>query len=238
MFKLACCWLVVLLAGCAGGLSPNFDQRHPVLVVIHHTGDESLARAQQVLTDPATKVSAHYLIDRDGRLVQLVAEAHRAWHAGAARWGGIEDVNSASIGIELVNNGDEVFPEPQIRTLLGLLADLKQRHHLPTVAFVGHADVAPKRKADPNRYFPWQVLAEKGFGRWCFQPSAADASVRSSQTVQAEDLIGLRALGYEMSDPDATIKAFRRHFLGLDGEPLFGLPERQVLRCLLQQSGN
>lgn len=235
------CCLPALLAACSTSPSwipsPNFDQRHPVLVIIHHTGDDSLERARKVLTDPATKVSAHYLIDRDGRQLQLVAESDRAWHAGAARWGAIEDVNSASIGIELVNDGAEPFPEPQIRALLVLLAELKQRHHLPTEAFIGHADVAPRRKADPSQYFPWRTLAEQGFGRWCFQPSvsvsAAEEAVQAD-TVSAGDLLGLRALGYEISDPAATVKAFRRHFLAQEGPAQFSAPERAVLDCLLQ----
>lgn len=229
--------LPLLLMGCVGpaprSLSPNFDQRHPVLVVIHHTGDESLERAKSVLTDPAMKVSAHYLIDRDGTVLPLVDENERAWHAGAARWGVIEDVNSASIGIELVNNGDEAFPDAQIGALLDVLADLKRRHHLPRDAFVGHADVAPKRKADPNQYFPWATLAARGFGLWC--PTADGGSVNDADGTTAEDVRGLRALGYDMSDPDAAIRAFRRHFLSEVGPARFGDRERRILGCLLDQ---
>lgn len=230
----------ILLAGCAGpGRLPqwqgsaNFDERHPVLVVIHHTGDANLDKARATLTDPAMKVSAHYLLGRDGSVQQLVAEEARAWHAGAARWGVVEDVNSASIGIELDNDGNEPFAAEQIARLLVLLDELKTRHHLPAAAFVGHADVAPKRKSDPSRYFPWRRLAQAGFGLWCDAPPV-DAGADARTEATADDLLKLRALGYDISDGPAAIRAFRRHYLQDDGPAQVGQRERQLLVCLLQ----
>jgi N-acetylmuramoyl-L-alanine amidase len=106
-------------------------------------------------------VSAHYVIARDGTVYQLVDERARAWHAGDSLWGGMTDLNSASLGIELDNNGAEPFPDVQISALLALLTDLQQRYRIPARNFLGHADIAPKRKGDPSPYFPWQLLAQR-----------------------------------------------------------------------------
>ena len=168
-----CCFLPALLAGCASLpasrtteeiASPNFDQRKPNYVILHHTGSDNADRALRTLTSAESRVSAHYLIDRDGKTIQLVEESARAWHAGKSYWGGNTDMNSVSVGIELDNNGSEPFAEAQIEALLILLADLKQRHNIPAANFIGHADVAPARKEDPSAFFPWDVLAQNGFG--------------------------------------------------------------------------
>src|SRR5512143_1087954 len=177
MSRLRAAYLVVLMVaflwGCAptpqrAGIptewrpSPNFNERRPNLVVLHHTGSDTAERALRTLSSPALEVSAHYLVGRDGTVYQLVDERARAWHAGAARWGAITDVNSSSLGIELVNDGEEPYAEPQIVALLALLADIRQRYRIPAANFIGHADVAPRRKVDPGRNFPWQRLAEQG----------------------------------------------------------------------------
>ena len=128
--------------------SPNFDARRPNLVVIHHTTNSTLDTALDTLTSPERKVSAHYLIGREGRIVQLVDEGQRAWHAGRSWWGGMTDVNSASIGIELDNDGSEPFADTQIDALLALLADISARYPIPAANYVGHADVAPGRKGE------------------------------------------------------------------------------------------
>ncbi len=179
---------VLLLAACAtpprGVLKPytplpvverpsvNFGARRPNYVVIHHTSDDNAEDALRTLTNPRLEVSSHYLIGRDGRLYYLVDELARAWHAGEAYWGGVTDLNSVSIGIELDNNGAEPFAEPMIETLLQLLADLKTRYKIPTANFLGHGDIIPGRKVDPSRYFPWKRLADAGYGLWCEQPYA------------------------------------------------------------------
>lgn len=208
--------------------SPNFDERRPNLVVIHHTSDDTVDEAMATLTAPARKVSAHYLVGRDGAVIQLVDERARAWHAGVSYWGGQTDINSASIGIELDNNGFEPFPEAQITALLALLADLKARYNLPAANFVGHADVAPGRKDDPSSLFPWKRLAESGFGLWCDGPGVAAPENFDLPT-------GLMALGYNPANT-ASLAAFRAHFVREDGVGESELARTaSVLACLLRQ---
>ena len=185
--------------------SPNFNTRSPAFVVIHYTSSPSAAYALRTLTNPAAEVSAHYLIQRDGTILQLVDERLRAWHAGESRWGATVDVNSASIGIELDNDGFEPYPPAQIDALLALLADLRDRHHVPATNVVGHGDVAPTRKRDPGPLFPWRTLAAHGFGLWCEPPFVPAAP-------GFDPLLGLRAIGYDTRDPSAAISAFRLHF--------------------------
>ena len=205
--------------------SPNFDARRPTLVVLHHTSNNSTDRALTTLTSPERKVSAHYLIGRDGEIIQLVEEKQRAWHAGESWWGGNIDVNSASIGIELDNNGDEPFPDVQIDVLLGLLTDLQQRYNIPRANFIGHADVAPGRKVDPSAWFPWRRLAENGFGLWCDAPYPP--------APEAGDLaLALTALGYSPLTPDASRRAFLLHYAAGD-ESLPADSERALAFCLL-----
>jgi N-acetylmuramoyl-L-alanine amidase len=148
--------------------SPNFGDRRGrqvELIVLHYTV-LNCAEAVQKLCDPLAEVSAHYLIDRDGAVLTLVDESCRAWHAGAGDWGGEGDVNSRSIGIELVNSGAEPFPEPQIGALERLLGDLLARHALPAQAVIGHSDMAPDRKTDPGARFDWRRLALQGLSVW------------------------------------------------------------------------
>jgi N-acetylmuramoyl-L-alanine amidase len=209
--------------------SPNFDQRRPNFVVLHQTSNNNAATALATLTDPRRRVSAHYLIGRDGVVMQLVDESARAWHAGDSWWGGMSDLNSASIGIELDNTGDEPFAEPQVLALLALLEDLRARHRIPAANVLGHGDVAPGRKVDPSRLFPWQRLAQRGFGLWCDAPAAA-------APVGFDALLGLQALGYDVSAPAVTRQAFRRHFLASDADAAELAPgEQALLHCLLQK---
>ena len=209
--------------------SPNVNERRPNFVVIHHTSSSTAARAIAVLTDPQSEVSAHYLIGRDGRLYQLVDERLRASHAGVSYWGGNTDLNSSSIGIELDNNGEEPFAEAQITVLLKLLGELRERHRIPAANFLGHGDIAPGRKVDPSRYFPWKRLAEQGFGQWC-DPAPQAPALTESRTA-------LQAFGYDVSDPSAAMAAFRRHFMGRDTAAAADLSEeeRGVLACLLER---
>lgn len=208
--------------------SPNFDQRRPNFVVLHHTTNSTLGQALGTLTDPRRMVSAHYLIGRDGQVVQLVDEFQRAWHAGDSWWGGVTDLNSASLGIELDNTGDEAFAEPQIEALLALLADLRARHRIPSANILGHGDVAPGRKIDPSRHFPWARLAAQGFGLWCEKPLAA-------APVGFDSLLGLQALGYSVLVPSAARAAFRRHYAGSDEAGELDADELGLLQCLLQR---
>ena len=208
--------------------SPNFDGRKPNFVIIHHTTDSTADEALAVLTDPARKVSAHYLIARDGRLVQLVAETQRAWHAGDSYWGGQRDLNSASIGIELDNDGHEPFAAAQIEMLLALLSDLKTRYNIPAANFLGHADVAPGRKVDPSASFPWRLLAQHGFGLWCDPPFAAAPAELPSELM-------LQAFGYKVWNPDAATASFKLHFAPDDPSPLLNEKDRAMLYCLLAE---
>lgn len=191
--------------------SPNHSARKPMLIVLHYTEQESVAKSLHTLRtrNSGGPVSAHYLIGERGDLYQLVADERRAWHAGGGNWGTISDVNSASIGIEIDNDGREPFTEAQIATLLRLLDDLCTRHGIPRTHVIAHADMAPTRKIDPGRLFPWQRLAEAGFGRW----PAAD---RGPAPSGFDPVLALRLLGYPLDDPAATIRAFHLHYRGID----------------------
>jgi N-acetylmuramoyl-L-alanine amidase len=209
-------------------ISPNFDARRPTFVVIHHTSDSSAEEALDVLTDRERKVSAHYLIGRDGKLFQLVDETARAWHAGESYWGGQRDLNSASIGIELDNNGREPFADAQIQSLLALLSDLKSRYNVSDANFLGHADVAPGRKTDPSRFFPWKRLAEQGFGLWCDPPYPSAPAGLDSELL-------LQALGYNVWNVDAAVSAFKLHFSPEDPSRQMTEKDRSMLYCLVLQ---
>lgn len=225
----------LLLSGCAGlsapegvrwQASPNFDERRPNFIILHQTTNAALEPALRTLTDPQRKVSAHYLIGRDGTLIQLVDEKQRAWHAGQSWWGGLTDLNSASIGIELDNTGDEPFAEPQILRLLDLLTELRERHKIPATNVLAHGDVAPRRKVDPSHLFPWERLARAGHGLWCFSPVAA-------APLGFDPTLAMQALGYDLSDEIAARRAFRRHFLAEEnGEP-WRRVDIDLLACLL-----
>ncbi len=209
--------------------SPNFNERKPNFVILHHTSGDTADQALRALADPLRSVSAHYLVGRDGRIIQLVDERARAWHSGESKWGANTDLNSASLGIELDNNGSEPFPDVQISALLRLLADIGERYHIPVANFLGHADVAPRRKTDPSRYFPWKTLADHGFGLWCDPPFPQPPLVFDATAT-------LRALGYDTGNPEAAIRAFNLHFL--PGELSSALTERSrgLLYCLYQKA--
>jgi len=208
--------------------SPNFDERRPNFVIIHHTGDNAPDQALGTLTNPRRAVSAHYLIERTGTIHQLVDERARAWHAGESKWGASTDINSSSLGIELDNNGHEPFSEAQISALLALLIDIQERHRIPQANVLGHADVAPRRKTDPSRHFPWRTLAEHGFGLWCDPPFR-------QLPVPFDDSVGLQALGYDISDVGAAIAAFKLHFMPDESSRVMSDHDRALLQCLLEQ---
>jgi N-acetylmuramoyl-L-alanine amidase len=192
--------------------SPNHGPRRGSaaidMLVIHYTGMSSATAALARMCDPAAAVSAHYLIDEDGTVWQLVAEAERAWHAGAAGWGGVGDVNSRSIGIELQNPGHDLgyrdFPAAQIAALTDLAGDILARHRIPPERVLGHADVAPSRKQDPGERFPWRALAGAGIGLW---PDFTQGTAESADARR-----DLAAIGYEVADLAAAITAFQRHW--------------------------
>lgn len=201
--------------------SPNWNERQlPVtMVVLHYTGMESADEALTRLCDASAEVSAHYMIDEDGTVIALVPEDKRAWHAGRSSWRGITDVNSASIGIELVNPGHEFgyrpFPEAQIDALLPLLAGILDRHDIARANVVGHSDVAPARKQDPGELFDWERLADHGLALPTPRPR-----MRLVYDEPGAFFLALERFGYDISDGRAALVAFQRRFRPriVDGE--------------------
>jgi len=196
--------------------SPNHDARPPGaaidMLVLHYTGMKTADEALNRLCDATAKVSAHYTIDRTGRIWRHVAEERRAWHAGASFWAGEKNVNARSIGIELVNPGHEFgytpFPEEQIAALLELCHNIFTRHAIPARRVLGHSDVAPARKTDPGELFPWQTLAAAGIGLWPGTPLP---------TAEGNFAATLSRFGYGVPPQgEAPLKdviaAFQRHF--------------------------
>jgi N-acetylmuramoyl-L-alanine amidase len=197
----------------------NLSMRRPNFVIIHHTAQNSCEQTLQTFTLPRTQVSTHYVICKDGTVHHMLNDLLRAHHAGVSKWGNTTDLNSSSIGIELDNNGFEPFAETQMNSLLLLLDRLKKAYSIPASNFIGHGDIAPTRKNDPNWRFPWKLLAEKGFGYW--YDDAANIIVPAGfNNIQA-----LRIVGYDMKDTNAAIIGFKRHWLqdttrGLNPEQL------------------
>jgi N-acetylmuramoyl-L-alanine amidase len=187
----------------------NFDLRKPNFVIIHHTAQNSCEQTLKTFTLERTKVSAHYVICKDGTIHHMLNDYLRAWQAGVSKWGNFTDINSSSIGIELDNNGNEPFPESQITSLMKLLDTLKSHYSIPTANFIGHADVAPGRKNDPSHYFPWQALSQRGFGLW-YDTTAVEVPDYFNAT-QA-----LRIIGYNVKDTLAAIRSFKIHFVPQD----------------------
>ena len=207
--------------------SPNFDARTgpPDLIVLHYTGMPTGAAALERLRDPAAKVSAHNLVEEDGRIFSLVPEARRAWHAGRSFWRGDTDINARSVGVEIVNPGHEfgyrAFPDAQIDAVIELVADIRSRWSVDDACILGHADVAPDRKEDPGELFPWRRLAEAGHGLWVDPAPAPGPALGEGDegpgvfALQA----GLTRLGYDSAPSGrydagtATIvRAFQRHW--------------------------
>jgi N-acetylmuramoyl-L-alanine amidase len=193
--------------------SPNFDARAlPVsMLVLHYTGMADAASAIDRLRNPAAKVSCHYLVDEDGRVLRMVDEEKRAWHAGRAYWRGLTDVNGASIGIEIVNPGHEFgyrpFPEAQMEALVPLVADIVGRHRIRPPYVVGHSDVAPARKQDPGELFDWARLARLGLAmerpsRNLIDPLWTDGGF----------LLALERYGYDVHKRKEAVAAFQRRF--------------------------
>lgn len=202
--------------------SPNCGARKPEqghapeidTLVIHYTGMMPTERARDWLCDPASQVSAHYLLDEDGTGWRLVAEEDRAWHAGVGSWRGWHDINSRSIGIELSNPGHDYgyrdFPDAQIAALIALSRDILARHPIPAHNVVAHGDIAPDRKIDPGERFPWARLAAEGIGLW---PDAA-ALIDTAAPMLDAPIIMLSEIGYDTENYDdkTIISAFQRRF--------------------------
>jgi N-acetylmuramoyl-L-alanine amidase len=201
--------------------SPNFNERAlPItMIVLHYTGMESAAAAIARLRDPAAEVSAHYVVDEDGTVLRLVPDEKRAWHAGKSHWREWDDVNSVSLGIEIVNPGHEFgyrpFPEAQVDAVVRLVAHLKDRYEITRGNIVGHSDVAPARKRDPGELFPWGRLA-----RLRLALPRPTKNLMDPFWTEAGFCLALERFGYDVTDRMAAIMAFQRRFRPelIDGE--------------------
>jgi N-acetylmuramoyl-L-alanine amidase len=251
----------------------NFNMRRPNYVVIHHTAQNSVEQTLKTFTMPRTNVSAHYVIGRDGEIYHMLNDYFRAWHGGTGKWGNNTDLNSSSIGIELDNNGSEPFPEAQINSLLDILAILKERHRIPAANFIGHSDMAPSRKVDPNPNFPWKRLAEKGYGLWyddgdelpdrtavLDRTIIPDSSIVVDKTIILDSTIvfermvilnrypapdtipehfdpmeALRIIGYDTTDPESAIRAFKLHFIQEEVDTVLSQEDKKVLYKLYKK---
>src|SRR5690606_1804721 len=154
--------------------------------------------------------SAHYVVGRDGVVYQMLNDYVRAWHAGNGKWGNVTDMNSCSLGIEIDNNGSEPFSDSQISSLIKLLDFLKDKYGIPQGNFIAHSDLAPARKSDPSKHFPWKRLADAGFGYWY------DAYNMAEPPADFNSLLALRVIGYDISNQAAAIKAFKLHYIQTD----------------------
>lgn len=211
-------------------VSPNFGPRRettrPDMIVLHYTGMKTGAGAEAWLCDPASEVSSHYLVHEDGHIVQMVRESDRAWHAGKSSWFGRTDINSCSIGIEIVNPGHSLgyrsFPKRQIDAVIGLCKGIVRRHSIPAQRVLAHSDVAPGRKIDPGEKFPWKALFEAGVGHLVeAAPVRRGAALKVSDTgaeVEAlQSMLALYGYGVEISgafdrQTEIVVDAFQRHF--------------------------
>lgn len=228
--------------------SPNFNERkslgggavRPSMIILHYTGMKTAEEALERLCDPKSEVSAHYVIEESGKIHQLVDNGKRAWHAGKSYWEGLTDINSSSIGIEIVNKGHDFgyqeFPDKQIRVLEGVLKSLIQEYDIAPDKILGHSDIAPGRKVDPGEKFPWRRLAQKDIGLWAtpmemdFQ--AAEDLILNELAVL--ELLGAYGYNIEIEFP-VLIQEFHRHFYpermdSLDGA---GVPDVATIARLL-----
>ncbi len=193
--------------------SPNFDERSlPVSVlVLHYTGMPDAASAISWLANPESKVSAHYVVTEDGQVVRMVDEDKRAWHAGKSYWRGTTDINSASIGVEIVNPGHEwgyrPFPDSQLGALIPLIHDIKERYRITRGNVVGHSDIAPARKLDPGELFPWHKLA-----RLRLALPRPTKNLMDPHWSDGGFMLALERFGYDITEPQAAVMAFQRRF--------------------------
>lgn len=230
--------------------SPNFSERvgvdGPDILIMHYTGMQSCEAAVQRLTDPVARVSSHYTVDEDGTVYVHVDEAKRAWHAGVSHWRGETDINSRSIGIEIVNPGHEfgyrAFPEAQIEAVIELSKGILSRHRIPARNVIAHSDIAPDRKEDPGELFPWSRFAGQGIGVWVEPVSVSGDSlalgaqgdaVVSLQRDFARYGYGIEQSGIFDDRLKAVVIAFQRHFRATKLDGVADAETRDLLRRLL-----
>ena len=228
-------------------VSPNFGPRRdgvaPDMIILHYTGMQSAEAAELWLCDPASEVSSHYLVHEDGRIVQMVREADRAWHAGKGSWLGRADVNSCSIGIEIANPGHAFgypdFPDRQIDAVIVLCRGICARHGIAPARVLAHSDVAPGRKIDPGEKFPWRRLWQEDVGHWV-EPSPIQGGrflsageggepVEALQSMLALYGYGVEITGHFDAGTRAVVEAFQRHFRP---ELVDGVADRSTIETL------
>jgi N-acetylmuramoyl-L-alanine amidase len=231
--------------------SPNHNERKSGakldMILLHYTGMRDNEAAVRQLCAPLAEVSSHYVVLQDGYIIQLVAEARRAWHAGASYWAGETDVNSRSIGIEVANPGHDHgypdFPKRQIAAVTALCRSILTRHHVPADRVLAHSDVAPSRKQDPGEKFPWKVLADSGMGLWVkpvpIKPSPifvlgeSDPTVEEMQQLLARYGYGVTPTGYLDSSARDAVAAFQRHFRPTKVDGIIDLSTLATLKALI-----
>jgi N-acetylmuramoyl-L-alanine amidase len=228
--------------------SPTHDERkdgrQPDIILLHYTGMQSAQEALERLCSPESKVSSHYFVFEDGRIVQSVPESRRAWHAGVSHWAGETDINSASIGIEIANPGHDFgypdFTKRQIAAVIALCRGIITRRGIKADRVLAHSDVAPSRKQDPGEKFPWRLLAESGVGLWVTPARISEKGpnfalgqngddVRSVQSALADFGYGVPVSGAFDEATRDVVAAFQRHFRPTKVD---GIADRSTLRTL------
>jgi len=236
--------------------SPNHGERsgrqRPDMIVLHYTGMADAGAALERLCTSGTEVSAHYFVFEDGRIVQLVQESRRAWHAGAAFWAGETDINSCSVGIEIANPGHEYgyadFPSRQIAALIALCRGIQTRNSIPPVRVLAHSDVAPARKQDPGEKFPWRTLYDSGVGHWVEPAPITEGGIllalgdRGEEVAAMQDMLaqygyGVSVTGNYDSMMHGVVAAFQRHFRPARVDGVTDESSRATLRELLASRG-
>jgi N-acetylmuramoyl-L-alanine amidase len=236
--------------------SPNHGERsggvRPDMILLHYTGMADAAAALERLCAPGSDVSAHYLVLEDGRVIQMVQENRRAWHAGASFWAGQTDINSCSIGIEIANPGHDFgyphFPKRQIAAVTALCRGIQTRYTIPPARVLAHSDVAPSRKQDPGEKFPWQTLWDSGVGHWVHPAPISEGGTvltlgdRGDAVTEAQDLLskygyGVTATGTYDSNTHDVVKALQRHFRPERVDGMLDVSTRTTLQDLFNQRG-
>jgi len=236
--------------------SPNHGERSngrkPDMILLHYTGMPDARAALELLCSDSSQVSAHYFVFEDGRIVQMVQESRRAWHAGASFWAGETDINSCSIGIEIANPGHDYgypdFPKRQVAAVTALCRSIQTRHAIAPVRALGHSDVAPARKKDPGEKFPWRALFDSGIGHWVKPTPIKEAGPRLSMGDQDDAVTALQSsfaeygYGIEVNGTyDAAtrdvVTAFQRHFRPERVDGVGDVSTRKTLQDVLEQRG-
>ncbi len=235
--------------------SPNSNERKsgpPDIVLLHYTGMKTGAAAEAWLANPASEVSSHYVVRENGKVVQMVPEAARAWHAGKGSWKGLADINSRSIGIEIVNPGHEYgyrdFPDSQVASVIALCTDIAQRWGIAPERVLAHSDTAPGRKVDPGEKFPWRELHRAGVGHWVEPVPVRGgrflARGAQGQPVEAlQSMLALYGYGIEINGnfdkaTEDCVSAFQRHFRQQQVDGVADVSTIETLRNLLLELKN